>query len=117
MLPSGTQAADFFATAFLTGALATDLVAAFPTVAAASLEAVLDNIDRIRDLAGVEHIGVGSDFDGVNGMLATGLKSVADYPVLVAGLKQRGYSDKDVRAILGGNLLRVWKAVEEGAAH
>jgi membrane dipeptidase len=90
---------------------------AFPTVAAASLDAVLDNIDRIRDLAGVEHIGVGSDFDGVNGMLATGLKSVADYPVLVAGLKQRGYSDKDVRAILGGNLLRVWKAVEEGAAH
>jgi membrane dipeptidase len=89
----------------------------FPTVAAASLDAVLDNIDRIRDLAGVEHIGVGSDFDGVNGMLATGLKSVADYPVLVAGLKQRGYSDADVRKILGGNLLRVWNAVEAGASN
>jgi membrane dipeptidase len=88
---------------------------AFPSVAAASLDAVLDNIDRIRDLAGVAHIGVGSDFDGVNGMLASGLKSVADYPVLVAALKQRGYSDKDVRAILGGNLLRVWQAVEDGA--
>ena len=90
---------------------------AFPSVAAASLDAVLDNIDRIRDLAGVSHIGIGSDFDGVNGALVSEMKSVADYPVLVAGLKQRGYSDADVRGILGGNLLRVWKAVEDGAKH
>jgi membrane dipeptidase len=87
----------------------------FPTVKAAAMGAVLDNIDRIVRLAGVEHAGVGSDFDGVNGMLATELRSVADYPQLVAGLQQRGYKDADIRKILGGNLLRVWEAVERAA--
>jgi membrane dipeptidase len=88
----------------------------FPSVPAVSISAVLDNIDRIKALAGVDHIGIGSDFDGVNGALVSELRSVADYPVLVAGLQQRGYSDADIRKILGGNLLRVWKAVEDGAA-
>lgn len=87
----------------------------FPSLAPTHLGAVLDNIDRVVQLAGVDHVGIGSDFDGVNGRLAMELRTVADYPVLVAGLQQRGYSDADIRKILGGNLLRVWHAVERGA--
>ena len=63
-------------------------------------------------MAGVDHVGIGSDFDGVNGELVAELNSVADYPVLVAALQQRGYSEQDIRKILGGNLLRVWQQVE-----
>jgi membrane dipeptidase len=66
-------------------------------------------------LAGVDHAGIGSDFDGVNGALVAELHSVADYPLLVAGLQQRGYKDADIRKILGGNLLRVWSDVERAA--
>lgn len=80
------------------------------------LSTVLDQVDYGVGLVGVEHIGIGSDFDGVYGNLPEGLKSVADYPNLVAGLQARGYSGHDIRLILGGNLLRVWRAVEAGAA-
>lgn len=78
------------------------------------LEAVLDHIDYGVKLIGVDHIGIGSDFDGVAGQLVEGLRSVADYPNLVVGLQARGYSDSDIRKILGGNLLRVWSEVETG---
>lgn len=78
------------------------------------LEVVLDHIDRAVELAGVDHVGIGSDFDGVTA-LPTGLQSVADYPNLVAGLQARGYGDADIRKILGGNLLRVWREVEAAA--
>ena len=81
------------------------------------IDAVLDEIDYGVKLVGVDHIGLGSDFDGVSGHLPAELRSVADYPNLVAGLQARGYSDADIRKILGGNLLRVWRAVEEAAAH
>lgn len=87
----------------------------FPTLNPTSMNAVLDNIDRVVQLAGVDHVGIGSDFDGVNGALASELHSVADYPQLVAGLQQRGYREADIRKILGGNLLRVWRAVEIAA--
>ena len=87
----------------------------FPKVAPASLAAVLDNLDRVVQLTGVDHAGIGSDFDGVNGALVSELHSVADYPLLVAGLQQRGYKDADIRKILGGNLLRVWGEVERAA--
>lgn len=87
----------------------------FPPLAPTAMKAVLDNIDRIVEIAGVDHAGIGSDFDGVNGELAAELRSVADYPHLVAGLQQRGYSDADIRKILGGNLLRVWTEVERAA--
>jgi membrane dipeptidase len=80
------------------------------------IAAVLDQIDYGVKLIGVEHVGIGSDFDGVDGELPEGLRSVADYPNLVAGLQARGYSDGDIRKILGGNLLRVWRAVEAAAA-
>lgn len=79
------------------------------------LGAVLDQVDRAVKVMGVDHVGIGSDFDGVGGNLPQELRSVADYPNLVAGLQGRGYSDADIRKILGTNLLRVWRAVEAGA--
>ncbi|AWV06711.1 dipeptidase [Marilutibacter maris] len=79
------------------------------------IDVVLDQIDHGVALVGIDHLGIGSDFDGVGGNLPTGLKSVADYPNLVAGLRARGHSDADIRKLLGGNLLRVWQAVEDGA--
>ena len=77
---------------------------------------VADHIDHVVELVGVDHVGIGSDFDGVGGALADGLRSVADFPNLVAGLQSRGYDEDAIRKILGGNLLRVWRAVEAGAA-
>lgn len=80
------------------------------------LDAVLDQIDYGVKLVGIDHIGIGSDFDGVDGHLPVELRTVADYPNLVAGLQARGYREADIRKILGGNLLRVWRAVEARAA-
>jgi membrane dipeptidase len=88
--------------------------AAHPAVPT-KLDAVLDQIDHAVKVMGVDHVGIGSDFDGVSGKLPEGLRSVADYPNLVAGLQGRGYSDADIRKILGENLLRVWRAVEAAA--
>jgi membrane dipeptidase len=79
------------------------------------IDAVLDQIDYGVKLVGIDHIGLGSDFDGVDGHLPVELRTVADYPNLVAGLQQRGYRDADIRKILGGNLLRVWREVEARA--
>ena len=79
------------------------------------IEAVLDQIDYGVKLVGVDHVGLGSDFDGVGGELADGLRTVADFPNLVAGLQARGHSDEDIRKILGGNLLRAWREIEAGA--
>ncbi|TXH69123.1 MAG: membrane dipeptidase [Lysobacteraceae bacterium] len=76
------------------------------------IDAVLDQIDYGVKLVGIDHIGLGSDFDGVSGALPEGLKTVADFPHLVAGLQSRGYSDADIRKILGENLLRMWREVE-----
>jgi len=82
----------------------------------APISDVLDQIDYAVQLVGIDHVGIGSDFDGVDGELPEGLRTVADFPNLVAGLQARGYSDGDIRKILGGNLMRVWAAVEAGAA-
>ena len=79
------------------------------------IEAVLDQIDYAVKLIGIDHVGIGSDFDGVSGNLPEGLRNVADYPNLVASLQARGYKDDDLKKILGGNLLRVWSAVEAGS--
>jgi membrane dipeptidase len=83
---------------------------------ATAIDAVVEQIDYGVKLVGIDHIGLGSDFDGVSGNLPEGLRSVADYPNLVAALQARGYTDGDLKKILGGNLLRVWSAVEAGAA-
>jgi membrane dipeptidase len=78
----------------------------------ASLDQTLDHFDHVVALAGVDHVGLGSDYDGVGDSLPVGLKDVASYPNLIQGLLQRGYSEEDIRKILGGNLLRVWRQVE-----
>lgn len=78
----------------------------------ADVDTVLDHIDRTVELAGVEHVGLGSDFDGVGDTLPNGLKDVAGFPNLIAGLLQRGYSEDDIAKILGLNLMRVWRQVE-----
>lgn len=80
-----------------------------------TLAQVLDQVDYAVKLIGIDHVGIGSDFDGVDGKLPGELKTVADYPNLVAGLQARGYGDADIRKILGGNLLRTWAQIEAGA--
>lgn len=83
----------------------------------ATLDDVLDHIDHVVELTGgVEHVGLGSDYDGVGDSLPTGLKDVSDFPNLVGGLRERGYTDDEIRQILGENLLRVWSEVEAYAA-
>ncbi|MDJ0794163.1 MAG: dipeptidase [Woeseiaceae bacterium] len=82
----------------------------------ASLDDVLDHFDHVVELVGIDHVGIGSDYDGVGDSLPVGLKDVSAYPNLVAGLLERGYSEEDVRKILGENLLRVWAHVEAYAA-
>lgn len=76
-----------------------------------SLTHLVDHIDHIVKLAGVDHVGIGSDFDGINAV-PEGLTSVADLPHLTEELLHRGYSAADVEKILGGNILRVMEAVE-----
>lgn len=76
---------------------------------------VADHIDHAVALAGVEHVGLGSDFDGVESV-PVGLDDVSRYPALVEELLRRGYGEDDLRAILGGNLMRVWRAAEAYAA-
>ncbi|MBT8066987.1 MAG: dipeptidase [Gammaproteobacteria bacterium] len=82
----------------------------------ATLDDVLDHFDHVVALVGVDHVGIGSDYDGVGDSLPTGLKDVSAYPNLVEGLLRRGYSEADVRKVLAENLLRVWRAVEDHAA-
>jgi membrane dipeptidase len=77
------------------------------------LKLLIDHIDHIAKVAGVDHVGLGSDFDGVSGQLPEGIDSPADIPKITTALMERGYSAEDCRKILGGNLLRVFKEVEE----
>ena len=78
----------------------------------ATLAEAADHIDHIRKVAGIDHIGLGSDFDGIT-MVPEGLEDVSKYPALVAELLRRGYKDDDVRKILGENILRVMREVEK----
>ena len=81
----------------------------------ATVDTVLDHIDRAAALAGIDHVGLGSDFDGVGDTLPIGLKDVGDFPNLVAGLLERGYDEDAIAKILGLNLMRVWREVEQYA--
>jgi len=74
--------------------------------------ALIDQIDHVAKVAGVDHVGLGSDFDGISGQLPQGIDSAADLPKITAALMERGYSAEDCRKILGGNLLRVFREVE-----
>jgi len=81
----------------------------------ATVAMVADHIDHIRQIAGVDHIGIGSDFDGIQST-PVGLEDVSKYPALTAELLRRGYSDADVRKVLGQNLLRVMREAERVSA-
>jgi membrane dipeptidase len=81
----------------------------------AQLPQVADHIDHIRQVAGIDHIGLGSDFDGVTST-PDFLSSVSDYPFLLAELLRRGYSDEDVKKIAGLNVLRALRQAETVAA-
>jgi membrane dipeptidase len=73
---------------------------------------LIDHIDHIAKIAGVDHVGLGSDFDGVSGATPRGMDSAADLPKITQALLDRGYSADDIKKILGGNLLRVFRQVE-----
>ena len=77
---------------------------------------VADHVDRAVRLAGIDHVGLGSDFDGVFSLPA-GLQDASEYPNLVYELLRRGYTDEDVRKILGENALRVWAEAERAAGN
>ena len=81
----------------------------------ASVEQVVDHIDRAVEIAGIDHIGIGSDFDGVGDTLPTGLKDVSYFPNLINEMLKRGYSISEIRKVLGGNTIRVWREVDEYA--
>lgn len=81
----------------------------------ATLSQVADHIDHIRTVAGIDHIGLGSDFDGITSVIQ-GLENVSTYPALTAELLRRGYSEDDLKKILGLNVLRVMRAVEQTSA-
>jgi len=76
------------------------------------LKSLIDHIDHIAKVAGVDHVGLGSDFDGVSGATPQGIDSAADLPKITQALLDRGYNERDIKKILGGNLLRVFAEVE-----
>jgi membrane dipeptidase len=77
---------------------------------------LLKHIDHVVKLAGPDHVALGSDYDGISGMTPTGMEDVSKYPLLVKGLIEMGYSDQDIRKVMGLNLVRVFRAAEEVAA-
>jgi membrane dipeptidase len=78
----------------------------------ATIADAADHIDHIRKVAGIDHIGLGGDFDGITSVVE-GLEDVSKYPALTAELLRRGYRDDDVKKILGLNILRVMREVEK----
>jgi membrane dipeptidase len=80
------------------------------------LKSLIDHIDHIAKVAGIDHVGLGSDFDGVSGATPAGMDSAADLPKITQALLDRGYSADDIKKILGGNLMRVFREVE-GVSH
>jgi membrane dipeptidase len=80
------------------------------------LKSLIDHIDHIAKVAGIDHVGLGSDFDGVSGATPQGIDSAADLPKITQALLDRGYSAEDIKKILGGNLMRVFREVE-GVSH
>ncbi len=81
-----------------------------------NIDKVADHIDRVVELAGIDHVGLGSDFDGVGDSLPEGLKDVSMYPNLIAELLNRGYSYEDIEKICYKNVFRVWSAVDSHAS-
>ena len=82
----------------------------------ADISNVADHIDHVVGLVGVDHVGIGSDFEGVGPTTPIGLRDVSQLPNLIRVLLERGYSEEELAKILGGNTLRVWEEVERVAA-
>lgn len=81
----------------------------------ATVEQVADHVEHVRQVAGIDHVGIGSDFDGIESV-PLGLESVADYPNLFAELMRRGWSDEDLGKLAGLNVLRAFREAEAVAA-
>lgn len=82
----------------------------------ATLDMLMQHFEHAIKVAGIDHVGIGSDFDGVDGMLPPGMEDVTKLPTITYELLKRGYSEKDVRKVLGENLLRVMGEVERVSA-
>jgi membrane dipeptidase len=80
-----------------------------------TIEMVANHIDHVVKLAGIDHVAFGSDYDGVEGQLPTGLEDVSTYPNLIYTLLKRGYSEEDIEKICYKNVWRVWNKVEQVA--
>ena len=78
----------------------------------APLKSLIDHIDHMVKIAGIDHVGLGSDFDGPN-FLPQGMDSAADLPKITQALLDRGYTADDIKKVLGGNMLRVFREVEQ----
>jgi membrane dipeptidase len=87
-----------------------------PKFLRATLSDVADHVDHIRKVAGIDHIGIGSDFDGFSSLPPEGLEDVSKYPALLAELLRRGYRRNDIKKIAGQNVLRVMRQAERVAA-
>ncbi len=81
-------------------------------IEAGTIHDVIDHIDHIAKVAGVNHVGLGSDYDGV-GTLPKQLEDVSSYPLITQALLDRGYSHDDIRKILGQNLMRAFRGAEK----
>jgi membrane dipeptidase len=80
----------------------------------ATLAQVADHVEHVRRVAGVDHVGIGSDFDGIT-RVVRGLEDVSTYPALFAELSRRGWREEELAKLAGGNVLRVLRAAEETA--
>jgi membrane dipeptidase len=74
---------------------------------------VADHIDHVVKLVGIDYVGIGSDFDGLGDTLPNGLKDVSNYPNIIYELLKKGYTEEDIKKVMGGNFIRVWQKVEE----
>ena len=81
---------------------------------AGTIHDLVDHIDHIVDVAGIDHVGLGSDYDGVS-VLPAQLEDVSSYPLITQALLDRGYSAADIKKVLGENLLRVMQRTEQVA--
>jgi membrane dipeptidase len=81
----------------------------------ADISDVVANIDHVVKLVGIEHVGLGSDFDGVGGNLPVSLKDVSCYPNLIYELLKKNYTEEDIKKICSDNFLRVWSDTERTA--
>jgi membrane dipeptidase len=75
----------------------------------ATMDDAIRHIEHVRDVAGIDHVGLGGDFDGIS-IVVQGLEDVSTYPALFAELSRRGWSETDLRKLAGENVLRVWRA-------